>query len=52
MEDIAEWKLPATGKFWSDEKDDPVSYEAENGSHGVRDYFKNKARQVLIEVNK
>lgn len=51
MKEIAEWKLPKTGKFWDNEKNDPVSYEAENGSNGVREYFKNKANQALIISN-
>ena len=47
LRDIAEWRLPSTGLFWDDEQTRPVSYEAEYGSNGARDYIQNIARCAL-----
>lgn len=44
---IANWELPATGKFWDAEKTKPLSYEAEKGSNGVRDFMKRIAQDLL-----
>lgn len=44
---IANWDLPATGKFWDREKTQPTSYETEYGSNGARDYIKNIAKEAL-----
>lgn len=48
---IANWELPATGKFWDEEKTRPTSYESEYGSNGVRDYMKNIAANLLSSLN-
>jgi hypothetical protein len=45
---IANWTLPATGKFWDEEQTRPTSYEAEYGSNGARDYMRNLAAQTLL----
>lgn len=45
---IANWTLPETGEYWDKERTRPVSYEAEHGSNGVRDYMKNLAAQTLL----
>ncbi len=50
LKKVANWELPATGKFWDREKTDPMSYTAEFGTNGVRDYFKQMALLALIEV--
>ena len=47
---IANWTLPATGKFWDEEKTRPTSYEAEYGSNGARDYMRNLAALTLLAV--
>lgn len=45
LQDIADWKLPETGEFWP--SGSPVSYEAQYGSNGVRDYIRGVARAAL-----
>lgn len=47
---IDRWELPATGKFWDDEKTRPTSYEAEYGSNGARDYMRALAGQALDQA--
>lgn len=48
LKKIAEWKLPATDRFWDHgTSHEPMSYEACYGSNGVRDYFKALAREAL-----
>ena len=47
LEKIANWELPATGKFWDDDKTQPLSYETAYGSNGVRDYIKSIALKLL-----
>ena len=44
---IANWELPVTGKFWDDNKSQPVSYEAAHGSNGARDYIKALAAKAI-----
>lgn len=44
---IREWQLPSTGKFWDEEKTQPMSYGACYGSNGERDYFKWLANEAL-----
>lgn len=45
LQDIADWKLPETGHSWP--SGGKVSYEAEYGSNGVRDYIRGVARAGL-----
>jgi len=40
---IANWELPETGKFWDEDPERPMTYEACYGSNGCRDYFKSLA---------
>lgn len=48
LKEIAEWKLPATDRFWDHGTGlEPMSYEACYGSNGVRDYFKALATEAL-----
>jgi len=49
--EIAQWKLPHTGKYWDDNKTRPMSYGACYGSNGERDYFKRLASESLHKVN-
>lgn len=44
---IANWELPATGKFWDKEETQPTSYETEYGSNGARDYMKSLAKAAI-----
>ena len=48
LKKIALWELPATGKFWP--TGGAVSYEAEYGSNGARDYIRQVAFQALAAV--
>lgn len=48
---IADWELPATGRYWDKEKTDPMSYEACHGSTGVKEYFMKLASEVLNNKN-
>jgi hypothetical protein len=41
---IADWELPSTGEFWENDPARPVSYEANHGSNGAREYIRNMAR--------
>lgn len=51
LQKIGNWELPDTGRFWP--SGGKVSYEAEYGSNGVRDYFRKLAIDALInELNK
>lgn len=47
LEVVANWRLPSTGKFWNDDKTDPMSYGACYGSSGERDYIKSIATEAL-----
>jgi len=48
LQKIADWQLPATGKFWDDdEKTRPISYEAAYGSHGSQEYMRRLAVEAL-----
>jgi hypothetical protein len=47
LERIERWELPATNKFWDREKTQPVSYEAEFGSNGAREFIRCLAREAL-----
>lgn len=47
LETIAEWRLPATGKFWDDAKTRPTSYETEHGSQGSQAYMRRVAADAL-----
>jgi len=49
LEEIVKWELPETGKFVDEEKKFPASYGFLYGRNGERDYFRDKARAVLIE---
>lgn len=51
LTDIIEWNLPATGKFWDEEKTRPTSYETEYGSNGAREYMRAKARKILAAMS-
>lgn len=44
---IARWELPATGKFWDEEKTRPTSYETEYGSNGARTYMRSLALAAI-----
>jgi hypothetical protein len=46
---IADWELPSTGETWP--SGGPVSYEANFGSNGVRDYIRSVARAALEPVS-
>lgn len=37
LEKIKRWEMPETGKFWDNEKTEPMSYAACYGSNGERD---------------
>lgn len=52
LKKIASWELPETGKFWDKEETRPLSYEAEYGSNGVRDYIKKIAQDSLTSKPK
>lgn len=47
LKKIANWELPKTGMYWDKKEQQPMSYEAAHGSNGVRDYFKDLARNAL-----
>lgn len=47
LKKIANWELPATGKFWDTALTQPTSYETEFGSNGVRDFIKTIAESAL-----
>lgn len=49
---IAIWQLPETGKFWDEEKKEPMSYETAWGSNGARDYMKNVAHEAIFGFSK
>jgi len=44
---IEKWELPETGEYWDDEKKEPVSFTAQFGSNGARDFIRNIAREAL-----
>lgn len=44
---IQQWQLPATGKFWDNDKTQPMSYGACYGSNGERDFMRNIANEAL-----
>ena len=46
---IAKWhgEFPETGKYWDEEKTEPMSYGACYGSNGERDYMRRLAQEVL-----
>lgn len=48
LQKIANWELPATGKFWDEEQTRPISYETEYGSNGAREYMRNIAKIALV----
>jgi len=45
LKTIAQWRLPETGQFWP--SGGPVSYEAQHGSNGARDYMRGVAQAAL-----
>ena len=47
LQKIANWETPSTGEFWDKEKTQPISYEANYGSNGVRKYFRNMAKNAI-----
>lgn len=47
LEVIANWQLPPTGKVWDNDNAQPISFEAEYGSNGARDYMKQVATEAL-----
>jgi hypothetical protein len=53
LERIERWQgeFPATGKFWENTdgtiSDRPISYGAQNGSNGERDFMRAVARDAL-----
>lgn len=51
LESIVEWKLPPTGRFWDDEKKEPMSYETVYGFGWARDYIKAIAKEALKKIN-
>jgi hypothetical protein len=48
---IEKWfgEFPETGEFWDEEKTRPISYAANYGTNGERDYIRNIAREALLE---
>lgn len=55
LQDIADWKMPETGKFWPDSEgrdtSTKMSYAACYGSSGERAYIRGKARAFLQQLN-
>jgi hypothetical protein len=51
LERIERWsgEFPATGKFWDEERTQPMSYSACFGSNGERDFMRSIARAALSE---
>jgi len=49
LQTIARWDLPATGKTWP--SGGAVSYEAEYGSNGARDYMRQVALNALAALD-
>ena len=49
LERVARWhgEFPETGKFWDDEKTRQISYGAEYGSNGERDFMRQLALDAL-----
>lgn len=51
LEDIAEWRLPATGEFWDGDPNRPISYTSNYGSLGAEDFIRSVARAALKEAS-
>lgn len=49
---VAKWSFPETGKFWDDDKTQPMSFGACYGSNGERDYMRSIANEALSTNNK
>ena len=49
VSDIADWKLPSTGETWP--SGTSVSYEANFGSLGVRDYMRAQATKAIFALD-
>lgn len=49
---VAKWSFPETGKFWDDDKTQPMSFGACYGSNGERDYMRSIANEALSPNNK
>jgi hypothetical protein len=49
LEKIERWhgEFPVTGRFWDDDKTQPMNYSACWGSNGERDYMRAVARKAL-----
>lgn len=48
LEQIERWDgFPETGEFWDREKTQPISYGAQFGSNGERDFMREIARKAL-----
>ena len=47
LQQIADWKLPETGKYYDAEQQHPMSYEMCYGSNGAREYIRNLAQDAL-----
>jgi hypothetical protein len=44
---VAEWRLPATGRFWDTTRKDPMSYGSCYGTNGERDFMREVASAAL-----
>lgn len=47
LDQIANWELPPSGKFWDAEKTDPMSFRAAYGFAEEMKYFRNMANETL-----
>ena len=48
---IINWELPETGKFWDNDKTQPLSYTAEYGTEGVKEYIISLAQKSLADAD-
>lgn len=44
---IVAWEQPPSGCFWDKEKTREMSYQSAYGSIGIRDYFRQMAKEAL-----
>ncbi len=51
LKKVANWELPKTNEVWPESKNE-VSFETNYGSNGVRNYFKNLAKEALQKRKK
>lgn len=52
LERVERWngEFPETGEFWDKEKTRPISYGAQWGSNGERDFMRNIARTAIARA--